>query len=67
MTQQDLNLPRRRLIAGTTLAGASLGLPGALRFAQAQAPLTVGVMYVEVRFAHCGGMWTESPNCCSAA
>jgi basic membrane protein A len=40
---------RRRLIAGSALAGASLVLPGALRSAWAQKPLTVGVIYVGPR------------------
>jgi len=40
---------RRRLLAGGTLAGASLALPGALRGAWAQAALTVGVIYVGPR------------------
>ncbi|TXH63056.1 MAG: BMP family ABC transporter substrate-binding protein [Burkholderiaceae bacterium] len=37
---------RRQLIAGGTLAGASLVLPGAIRQALAQTPITVGVIYV---------------------
>jgi basic membrane protein A and related proteins len=40
---------RRRLIAGTSLAGASLILPGALRGAYAQSPITVGIIYVGPR------------------
>ena len=40
---------RRRLIAGGALAGASLALPGAIRGAFAQAPITVGVIYVGPR------------------
>ena len=40
---------RRRLLAGTALAGASLALPGALRQALAQTPLVVGVIYVGPR------------------
>jgi basic membrane protein A len=40
---------RRRLIAGGALAGASLALPGAIRSAFAQAPITVGVIYVGPR------------------
>ena len=49
MNHDPLILPRRRLLAGTALAGASLALPGALRQALAQAPLTVGVIYVGPR------------------
>ena len=37
---------RRQLIAGGTLAGASLVLPGAILQALAQTPITVGVIYV---------------------
>jgi basic membrane protein A and related proteins len=40
---------RRRLLAGSALAGASLALPGALRSAFAQAPITVGIVYVGPR------------------
>ena len=40
---------RRHLIAGGALAGASLALPGALRSAFAQAPITVGIIYVGPR------------------
>ncbi|MFN8935311.1 MAG: BMP family ABC transporter substrate-binding protein [Pseudomonadota bacterium] len=40
---------RRHLIAGGALAGASLVLPGALRSAFAQAPITVGIIYVGPR------------------
>ncbi|MEN9313687.1 MAG: hypothetical protein RIS35_80 [Pseudomonadota bacterium] len=40
---------RRLLLAGSALAGASLALPGALRSAHAQAPITVGVIYVGPR------------------
>jgi basic membrane protein A and related proteins len=40
---------RRRLLAAGGLAGASLALPGALRQALAQAPLTVGIIYVGPR------------------
>jgi basic membrane protein A and related proteins len=43
------NLLRRRLLAGAGLAGASLALPGALRTALAQAPMTVGIIYVGPR------------------
>ena len=46
---RSLNLLRRRLLAGGSLAGASLALPGALRLALAQAPITVGVIYVGPR------------------
>lgn len=49
MPRNDLILPRRRLLAGTALAGASLALPGALRQALAQTPLMVGVIYVGPR------------------
>lgn len=37
---------RRRLLAAGALGAGSLALPGALRHALAQAPLTVGVIYV---------------------
>ncbi len=40
---------RRRLLAAGGLAGASLALPGALRSALAQAPFTVGIIYVGPR------------------
>ena len=40
---------RRRLLAGGALAGASLALPGALRQAWAQGPITVGIIYVGPR------------------
>jgi simple sugar transport system substrate-binding protein len=40
---------RRQLLAGGALAGASLALPGALRSAFAQAPITVGIIYVGPR------------------
>ena len=40
---------RRRLLAAGGLAGASLALPGALRQALAQAPITVGILYVGPR------------------
>ena len=49
MRQDHLILPRRRLLAGGALAGASLALPGALREALAQTPLTIGVIYVGPR------------------
>jgi len=49
MRHQDFILPRRRLLAGTALAGASMALPGALRQALAQTPLVVGVIYVGPR------------------
>jgi basic membrane protein A and related proteins len=42
-------LQRRHLLAGGALAGASLALPGALRQALAQAPITVGILYVGPR------------------
>jgi simple sugar transport system substrate-binding protein len=40
---------RRRLLAAGGLAGASLALPGALRHAFAQSPITVGMIYVGPR------------------
>lgn len=40
---------RRRLLAGSALAAGSLLLPGALRRAQAQTPIVVGVIYVGPR------------------
>jgi basic membrane protein A len=43
------DLLRRRLLAGAGLAGASLALPGALRQAWAQAPITLGIIYVGPR------------------
>ena len=43
------DLLRRRLLAGGALAGASLALPGALRQALAQSPITVGIIYVGPR------------------
>ncbi|MDH4393833.1 MAG: BMP family ABC transporter substrate-binding protein [Aquabacterium sp.] len=43
------DLLRRRLLAGSALAGASLALPGALRGAWAQSPITVGIIYVGPR------------------
>jgi len=49
MRNEDFILPRRRLLAGSALAGASLALPGALRQAIAQTPLVVGVIYVGPR------------------
>ena len=49
MRNEDFILPRRRLLAGSALAGASLALPGALRQALAQTPLVVGVIYVGPR------------------
>ncbi len=49
MSQDKLILPRRRLIAGGALAGASLALPGALRSVLAQTPVVVGVIYVGPR------------------
>jgi basic membrane protein A and related proteins len=44
-----LDATRRRLLAGTALAGASLTLPGTLRGAFAQTPITVGMLYVGPR------------------
>ena len=49
MRNEHFILPRRRLLAGSALAGASLALPGALRQALAQTPLVVGVIYVGPR------------------
>jgi len=49
MSQDHLTLARRRLLAGSALAGASLALPGALRSALAQTPVTMGVIYVGPR------------------
>jgi len=53
MSQDPKNLHadllRRRLLAGGALAGASLALPGALRQAWAQSPITVGIIYVGPR------------------
>ncbi|MBI5719239.1 MAG: BMP family ABC transporter substrate-binding protein [Burkholderiales bacterium] len=54
MNHDDPRLPaaaalRRHLLAGGALAGASLALPGALRSALAQAPITVGIIYVGPR------------------
>ena len=43
------DLLRRRLLAGAGLTGASLALPGALRHALAQTPITVGMLYVGPR------------------
>ncbi len=40
---------RRRLLAAGGLASASLALPGALRHALAQTPITVGILYVGPR------------------
>ena len=40
---------RRQLLAAGALGGAALALPGALRSAWAQAPITVGVIYVGPR------------------
>jgi simple sugar transport system substrate-binding protein len=45
----SLDLTRRHLLAGSALAGASLALPGAARTAFAQAPITVGIIYVGPR------------------
>ena len=53
MSQHDktlnADLQRRRLLAADGLAGASLALPGALRSAWAQGPITVGIIYVGPR------------------
>ena len=43
------NASRRRLLAAGALGGAGLALPGALRQAFAQAPITLGVIYVGPR------------------
>ena len=40
---------RRQLLAGGALAGAAATLPGAIRQALAQAPITVGIIYVGPR------------------
>jgi basic membrane protein A and related proteins len=42
-------IPRRRIMTGAALAGASLALPGALRSALAQTPVVMGVIYVGPR------------------
>lgn len=50
MTEDTRSLAtRRRVLATGALAGASLALPGALRSAFAQAPITVGIIYVGPR------------------
>jgi len=52
MTDRILTLSdasRRRLLTAGALGGASLALPGALRQAFAQAPITVGAIYVGPR------------------
>jgi basic membrane protein A and related proteins len=50
MTQDPRSLTtRRQLLAAGALGGASLALPGALRSAWAQAPITVGIIYVGPR------------------
>ena len=46
---QAQHMMRRRLLAAGGLTGASLALPGALRSAMAQAPITVGIIYVGPR------------------
>ena len=43
------DLTRRRLLSGGSLAGAALALPAGMRSAFAQAPITVGVIYVGPR------------------
>ncbi len=45
-SSDHLDATRRQLLAGGALAGASLVLPGAIRQALAQTPITVGVIYV---------------------
>ncbi len=45
----DIDARRRRVLTGGALLGGSLLLPGALREAMAQAPLTLGVIYVGPR------------------
>lgn len=42
-------ITRRRLLRSAAAVGAALALPGALRPARAQAPITVGVIYVGAR------------------
>jgi basic membrane protein A and related proteins len=50
MNRHDRTLAsRRQILAASALGGASLVLPGALRSAWAQAPLTVGIIYVGPR------------------
>jgi simple sugar transport system substrate-binding protein len=51
MNAHDLSYltDRRRLLAAGALGGASLALPGALSSAFAQAPITVGIIYVGPR------------------
>ena len=49
MSQHNPMLPRRRLLAGGALMGGAFVLPGALRDALAQTPLTLGVIYVGPR------------------
>ncbi len=45
----DIDQRRRRLLAGGALIGGAFMLPGALRNARAQTPVTVGVIYVGPR------------------
>jgi simple sugar transport system substrate-binding protein len=45
----DLDATRRRLLAAGALGSASLALPGSLRSAFAQSPITVGIIYVGPR------------------
>ena len=45
----EIDSRRRRLLAGGALMGGAFALPGALREALAQTPLTVGVIYVGPR------------------
>ncbi len=45
----DIDRRRRRLIAGGAFAGGALALPGALRQAFAQTPVTIGVILVGPR------------------
>lgn len=47
--QLDIDQRRRRLLAGGALLGGAFVLPGALRGAHAQTPVTVGVIYVGPR------------------
>ncbi len=49
LTNTTTDPSRRRLLAGGALAGAAITLPGALRQAWAQAPITVGMLYVGAR------------------
>ncbi len=48
-TLNDFDPQRRQLVAGSAIAGAALVLPGAMRSAWAQSPITVGIIYVGPR------------------